>query len=110
MSNKTVLQELQDKISNLEKLSNNISPDYPNDVRYLTGYKDALNSVRKIIDESNILEKEKQQIMDSWLNERDMTWINSRGEDATIEDLKPNAEDYYNEKYGNNGTTNKEDR
>lgn len=68
MSNKTALQELQDKISNLEKLSSNISPDYPNDVKYLTGYKDALNSVRKIIDESNILEKEKQQIMEAFEN------------------------------------------
>ncbi|MEL7678149.1 hypothetical protein [Elizabethkingia meningoseptica] len=85
MSNKTALQELQYKISNLEKFSNNISPDYPNDVRYLTGYKDALNSVRKIIIESNLHEKEKQQIIESYK--------------AGVSGLLL-AEDYYTEEYG----------
>ncbi|HFK5563456.1 TPA: hypothetical protein ACGZ9C_003124 [Elizabethkingia anophelis] len=101
MSNKTALQELQDKISNLDKLSSNISPDYPNDVRYLTGYKDALNSVRKIIDESNILEKEKQQIMKSYNDGySNCTW------DLSCKTEMISKEEYFNSKYGNNGTTN----
>ncbi|WP_407475358.1 hypothetical protein [Elizabethkingia anophelis] len=116
MSNKTALQELQDKISNLEKLSSNISPDYPNDVRYLTGYKDALNSVRKIIDESNILEKEKQQIMEAYHNGQvivfnllkkafpNYKFPLTQDEVDKIEcglDVNEDAEDYFNSKYGN---------
>ncbi|MCT4288179.1 hypothetical protein HZP25_15865 [Elizabethkingia anophelis] len=101
MSNKTALQELQGKISNLEKLSNNISPDYPNDVKYLTGYKDALNSVRKIINESNILDKEKQQITEAWIDGRKPVYKN-----VPNFDLSKKGEDYFNSKYENNGTTN----
>ncbi|MDV4026521.1 hypothetical protein CMT52_19525 [Elizabethkingia anophelis] len=97
MSNKTALQELQDKISNLEKLSNNISPDYPNDVRYLTGYKDALNSVRKIINESNIFNKEKQQIMEAYNSGYSEGYLDSDNKGMGF--CSPS--DYYNEKYGN---------
>ncbi|MVW93659.1 hypothetical protein FCL53_16985 [Elizabethkingia meningoseptica] len=84
MSNKTALQGLTDKIDTLENFANNISPDHPNDERYFAGYKDALNSVKRIIGMSNLQEKEKQQIMEAYK--------------AGVSGVQL-AEDYYNEKY-----------
>ncbi|WP_407498848.1 hypothetical protein [Elizabethkingia anophelis] len=95
MSNKTALQELIEKLeSELYELDTKCDISEIND-----GVRFAYNHILTLIDDG-ILEKEKQQIMEAWLSERDMTWINSNGEDATIEDLKPNAEDYFNSKYG----------
>ncbi|MCL1692030.1 hypothetical protein [Elizabethkingia anophelis] len=113
MSNKTALQEaleLIDKECQWYYSALNNQGNYTDDA--IIACKTAVTDLEKIKEKikSELLEKEKQQIMEAWLNERDMTWINSNGEDATIEDLKPNAEDYYNSKYGNNGTTNKKDR
>ncbi|WP_407491687.1 hypothetical protein [Elizabethkingia anophelis] len=97
MSNKTALQEL------ILKLREN-TPPLDKEPDYYRYFRMANENAIKMAE--YLLEKEKQQIMEAWLNERDMTWINSNGEDATIEDLKPNAEDYFNSKYENNGTTN----
>lgn len=95
MRNKTaielVIDDLQESVNRMRSMPT---------TDYISGAHDAKVRIIKLL--KGLLEKEKQQIIEAWLNERDMTWINSNGEDATLEDLKPNAEEYYNSKYVNN--------
>lgn len=89
MSNKTALQELIEDIEAYKEEA----MTYHN-IRELT----ALNYV--LIKCSLLEEKEKQQIMEAWLNQRDLAFLNNEGNGfAAIEDLENYAEEYYVESY-----------
>ncbi|AQW91323.1 hypothetical protein [Elizabethkingia anophelis] len=84
MSNKTVLQELIDKLeSELHELDNKCDISEIND-----GVRFAYNHILTLIDDG-ILEKEKQQIMEAF----------KKGVTSCY-DFKT-SEEYFNDKYGN---------
>ncbi|MDX8564681.1 hypothetical protein OZ664_11785 [Elizabethkingia sp. HX WHF] len=94
--NKTTIQILLEKIDTLEKFTTNISLDYSKNENYFSGYKNSLNAVRKIIDESNLIEKEKQQIMEAYNSGYSEGYLDSDNKGMGFS----SPSDYYNEKYG----------
>ena len=95
--NKTAIQILLEKIDTLEKFTSNISLDYSKNENYFSGYKNSLNAVRKVINESNLIEKEKQQIMEAYNKGHSEGYLDSDNKGMGFS----SPTDYYNEKYGN---------
>ncbi|WP_144019595.1 hypothetical protein [Elizabethkingia miricola] len=94
---KTSIQILLEKIDTLEKLMSNISMDYSKNENYFNGYSNALNAVRKIIDENKLHEMVRKEITEAYNNGYSEGYLDSDNKGLGF--CSPT--DYYNEKYGN---------